>query len=117
VDTGTKLVEQAGTTMQAVLESIRRVTDMMTEISAANSEQTSGIEQINQVVTQMDMVTQQNAALVEEAAAAAKALQEQADKLTQVVGFFKVDGSAAPAAAAVRQTRRADKAALQLRTS
>jgi methyl-accepting chemotaxis protein len=117
VDTGTKLVEQAGTTMQAVLESIRRVTDMMTEISAANSEQTSGIEQINQVVTQMDMVTQQNAALVEEAAAAANALQAQADKLTQVVGFFKVDDSAAPAAVAARQIRRAGKTSLQLRTS
>jgi methyl-accepting chemotaxis protein len=115
VDTGTKLVEQAGTTMHAVLESIKRVTDMMTEISAASSEQTSGIEQINQAVTQMDMVTQQNAALVEEAAAAATALQEQADKLAQVVGFFKLDGLAAPAVAAAAQMRPAGKLALQLR--
>jgi methyl-accepting chemotaxis protein len=115
VDTGTKLVEQAGTTMHAVLESIKRVTDMMTEISAASSEQTSGIEQINQAVTQMDMVTQQNAALVEEAAAAATALQEQADKLAQVVGFFKLDGLAAPAVASAGQARRAGKVALRLR--
>jgi methyl-accepting chemotaxis protein len=115
VDTGTKLVEQAGTTMQAVLESIRRVTDVMTEISAASSEQTSGIEQINQAVTQMDTVTQQNAALVEEAAAAATALQEQAEKLSQVVGFFRLDGRAAHAAVAAGQTHPAGQAALQLR--
>ena len=115
VDTGTKLVEQAGTTMQAVLESIRRVTDMMTEISAASSEQTSGIEQINQAVTQMDTVTQQNASLVEEAAAAATALQEQAEKLSQVVSFFRLDGRAASAAVAAGQTHAAGQAALQLR--
>jgi methyl-accepting chemotaxis protein len=115
VDMGTKLVEQAGTTMHAVLESIRRVTDMMTEISSASSEQTSGIEQINQAVTQMDMVTQQNAALVEEAAAAATALQEQAEKLNQVVGFFKLDGRAAPAVAGAGHTLPAGQVALQLR--
>jgi methyl-accepting chemotaxis protein len=114
VDTGTKLVEQAGTTMHAVLESIRRVTDMMTEISAASSEQTSGIEQINQAVTQMDTVTQQNAALVEEAAAAATALQEQAEKLNQVVGFFRLDGRAASAMVAAGKTLPAGQAALQL---
>jgi len=115
VNTGTKLVEQAGTTMHAVLESIRRVTDMMTEISAASSEQTSGIEQINQAVTQMDTVTQQNAALVEEGAAAATALQEQAEKLNQVVGFFRLDGRATSAAVASGQTHPAGQAALQLR--
>jgi methyl-accepting chemotaxis protein len=114
VDTGTKLVEQAGTTMHAVLESIRRVTDMMTEISAASSEQTSGIEQINQAVTQMDTVTQQNAALVEEAAAAATALQEQAEKLNQVVDFFRLDGRAASAMVAAGKTLPAGQAALQL---
>jgi methyl-accepting chemotaxis protein len=115
VDTGTKLVEQAGTTMHAVLESIRRVTDVMTEISAASSEQTSGIEQINQAVTQMDTVTQQNAALVEEAAAAATALQEQAEKLNQVVGFFRLDGRGASAVVAAGKTHPAGQAALQLR--
>jgi len=115
VDTGTKLVEQAGTTMHAVLESIRRVTDTMTEISAASSEQTSGIEQINQAVTQMDTVTQQNAALVEEAAAAATALQEQAEKLSQVVGFFRLDGRAAPSVMGAGQTHPAGQVALQLR--
>jgi methyl-accepting chemotaxis protein len=115
VDTGTKLVEQAGTTMHAVLESIRRVTDVMTEISAASSEQTSGIEQINQAVTQMDTVTQQNAALVEEGAAAATALQEQAEKLNQVVGFFRLDGRGASAVMTAGHTHPAGHAALQLR--
>jgi len=70
------------------------VTDIMGEISAASAEQTSGIEQVQQAVTQMDEATQQNAALVEEAAAAAGSLREQADKLTQVVSVFKLDGVA-----------------------
>jgi methyl-accepting chemotaxis protein len=116
VDAGAKLVEQAGTTMHAVRESIKRVTDVMTEISAASSEQTAGIEQINEAVTQMDMVTQQNAALVEEAAAAANALQQQADKLAQAVGFFRLDGRSAPAVAAAGQTLPAGKIALRLRS-
>jgi methyl-accepting chemotaxis protein-1 (serine sensor receptor) len=88
---------------------------MMTEISAASSEQTSGIEQINQAVTQMDTVTQQNAALVEEAAAAATALQEQAEKLNQVVGFFRLDGRGASAVVTAGHTHPAGHAALQLR--
>ncbi|MEO8407601.1 MAG: methyl-accepting chemotaxis protein, partial [Oxalobacteraceae bacterium] len=71
--------------------SIRRVTDIMGEISSASREQTSGIEQVNQAISQMDQVTQQNAALVEEAAAAAASLQEQAGDLAQVVGVFKLD--------------------------
>ena len=94
VDAGSRLVDQAGVTMQEVVESIRRVTDIMGEISAASAEQTSGIEQVQQAVTQMDEATQQNAALVEEAAAAAESLREQADKLTQVVSVFKLDGVA-----------------------
>ena len=92
VDAGSKLVDQAGTTMQEVVESIRRVTDIMGEISAASHEQTAGIEQVQEAVTQMDDSTQQNAALVEEAAAAAESLREQANKLMQVVGVFKLDG-------------------------
>jgi methyl-accepting chemotaxis protein len=90
VDAGSKLVEQAGATMAEIVESIRRVTDIMGEITAATGEQAAGIEQINQAITQMDDVTQQNAALVEEAAAAAKALQDQAGGLSQLVSVFKV---------------------------
>lgn len=93
VDTGSKLVEQAGATMQEIVESVKRVTDIMGEITAASQEQTSGIEQINQAITQMDQVTQQNASLVEEAAAAAESLQEQAGNLSQVVSVFKLDGT------------------------
>ncbi|HJV50830.1 MAG TPA: methyl-accepting chemotaxis protein [Noviherbaspirillum sp.] len=90
VDAGSRLVDQAGKTMQDIVGSIRRVTDIMNEIAAASQEQTSGIEQINQAVTQLDDVTQQNASLVEEAAAAAQSLQEQARDLTQVVSAFRL---------------------------
>jgi methyl-accepting chemotaxis protein len=93
VDAGTKLVDQAGTTMNDVVESIKRVADIMGEISAATHEQTSGIEQINQAIMQMDQVTQQNASLVEEAAAASEAMQEQAKNLAQAVSVFKLDGT------------------------
>ena len=106
VDAGTKLVDQAGATMKQVVDSIRRVTDIMGEITSATQEQTGGIEQVNQAIGQMDQVTQQNAALVEEAAAAAASMQEQAAKLAEVVGVFKVERgfsmglrAAAPAAA------------------
>ncbi|HJV28101.1 MAG TPA: methyl-accepting chemotaxis protein [Aromatoleum sp.] len=95
VEKGSRLVEQAGTSMDEIVGSIRRVTDVMGEISAASIEQSSGIEQVNQAVTQMDEVTQQNAALVEEAAAAAEALEEQAQNLAQAVSVFKLDGRAA----------------------
>ncbi|MGK6306561.1 methyl-accepting chemotaxis protein [Variovorax sp. DT-64] len=96
VDAGTALVGEAGKTMEEIVGSIRRVTDIVGEISAASHEQTQGIEQINQAITQMDQVTQQNAALVEEAAAAASSLQDQAGKLSQVVGTFKLDDDEAP---------------------
>lgn len=92
VSVGNKLVEQAGTTMQEIVDSIQRVTDVMAEISAASHEQTGGIEQINQAIMQMDDVTQQNAALVEQAAAAAASLQNQAGHLEQVVSVFKTQG-------------------------
>jgi methyl-accepting chemotaxis protein len=75
------------------VESVKRVTDIMGEITAASKEQTSGIEQINQAISQMDQVTQQNAALVEEAAAASEAMQDQSRKLADAVGVFKVDNS------------------------
>ncbi len=93
VDGGTKLVEEAGRTMDEVVSSVKRVTDIMAEISAASTEQSTGIEQVNQAIIQMDEVTQQNAALVEEAAAAAESLQEQADNLNQSVSVFKIEDS------------------------
>ncbi|NMM26012.1 MAG: HAMP domain-containing protein [Glaciimonas sp.] len=91
VDAGTRLVDQAGATMSEIMERVKRVADIMSEISAASQEQTSGIGQINQAISQMDQVTQQNAALVEEAAAAAGSLQDQAVHLSQVVGIFKLN--------------------------
>jgi methyl-accepting chemotaxis protein len=91
VNAGSKLVDQAGTTMTEVVTSIKRVTDIMSEISAASSEQSAGIDQVNQAITQMDDVTQQNAAQVEEAAAAAEAMEEQAQVLQQAVSIFKLD--------------------------
>jgi len=99
VENGSKLVAEAGSTMDEVVASVRRVTDIMAEITAASHEQSTGIEQVNQAITQMDQVTQQNAALVEEAAAAADSLQEQAAALSEIVSFFRVSGaSSAPAA-------------------
>jgi methyl-accepting chemotaxis protein len=80
--------------MQEVVESIRRVTDIMAEISAASQEQTAGIEQVNQAIAQMDQMTQQNASLVEESATASEAMREQAYRLTEVVGVFKINGTA-----------------------
>jgi len=91
VDTGSKLVAQAGSTMDEVVNSVKRVTDIVGEITSASQEQSDGIEQINLAITQMDEATQQNAALVEEAAAAAQSMQEQASKLSDVVGIFKLD--------------------------
>jgi methyl-accepting chemotaxis protein len=91
VDAGSVLVEQAGSTMEQIVASIRRVTDIMSEITVASNEQTLGIEQVNQAIAQMDEVTQQNAALVEEEATATAALKTLADNLAQVVSVFKID--------------------------
>ncbi|MBI2750115.1 MAG: HAMP domain-containing protein [Burkholderiales bacterium] len=90
VEHGSALVDQAGTTMTEVVDSIRRVTDIMGEISAASNEQSSGVNQVGEAVTLMDQATQQNAALVEEMAAAASSLKSQAHELVQVVSAFKV---------------------------
>jgi len=90
VGAGSQLVHQAGTTMQEIVVSIRRVTDIMGEIAAASAEQTRGIEQVNIAITEMDRGTQQNASLVEEAAAAAQALRDQADSLVQAVRVFSL---------------------------
>nr|WP_307728554.1 methyl-accepting chemotaxis protein [Massilia solisilvae] len=91
VDDGTKLVGQAGVTMQEIVQSVQRVTDIMTEMTAATREQTAGIEQINLAISQMDQVTQQNASLVEEAAAASEAMQEQAGSLARAVSVFRLN--------------------------
>jgi methyl-accepting chemotaxis protein len=90
VETGAKLVQEAGTTMNEIVASVRRVTDIIGEISAAADEQSNGIGQVNQSVHQLDQMTQQNAALVEESAAAAESLKEQARKLNQVVATFQL---------------------------
>jgi methyl-accepting chemotaxis protein len=102
VQTGNRLVEQAGATMHEVVASVKRVTDIMSEIMQASQEQSTGIEQINTAVTQMDDVTQQNAALVEEAAAAAQAMQEQVNSLNDVVSVFRVGAQAGARAPALQ---------------
>ena len=102
VEAGARLVDTAGATMTGIVQAVRRVADLMNEIDAASSEQSQGIGQVNASIATMDDVTQQNAALVEEAAAAASALEEQTARLAQVVGAFKLDdaaGGQAPQAA------------------
>ena len=94
VNTGSVLVDQAGATMEEIVASIRRVTDIMGDIANASHEQSAGIEQVNQAISQMDQVTQQNAALVEEAAAAASSLQDRAVELVEVVAVFRLRGDA-----------------------
>ncbi|MCL1533306.1 methyl-accepting chemotaxis protein [Xanthomonas nasturtii] len=91
VTEGSTLVHTAGTTMAEIVASVQRVTDIMGEISAASQEQSAGIEQVNLTVTQMDEATQQNAALVQEATAAARSMEEQAGELTQAVSIFKIE--------------------------
>ncbi|MFM0685869.1 methyl-accepting chemotaxis protein [Paraburkholderia strydomiana] len=93
VTNGSQLVENAGQTMGEVVRSVKQVTDIMGEIASASSEQTKGIEQVNVAVTQMDEVTQQNAALVEQATAAAQAMSDQAESLRAAVSIFRVDAA------------------------
>ncbi|KXK50204.1 MAG: chemotaxis transducer [Nitrosomonas europaea] len=97
VEDGTQLVDQAGRTMEEVVLSVKRVTDIMGEISAASHEQSLGIEQVNQAISQMDEITQQNAALVEEAAAASESMREQAEQLSRAVAAFKLEHGMAAA--------------------
>ncbi len=106
VAVGTDLADKAGKTMDEIVNSVKRVTDIMSEISAASIEQSSGIEQVNHAITQMDDVTQQNAALVEQAAAAAESLEEQAQQLSELISTFRLSGERA-APAAVRHKQRA----------
>ena len=109
VESGSKQVGEAGRTMEEIVSSIKRVTDIMSEITAASFEQSQGIEQVNLAITQMDEVTQQNAALVEEAAAAAEALEEQAQNLSASVAVFKVDTKASGAQLALADKTAAAK--------
>ncbi|WP_413673828.1 methyl-accepting chemotaxis protein [Massilia cellulosiltytica] len=95
VDDGAKLVDEAGSTMEEIVTSVKRVTDIMAEISHASQEQSAGIEQVNRAIGQMDEATQQNAALVEQAGAAASALQDEAANLARLVSIFKLDTQAA----------------------
>jgi len=111
VAAGSKLVDEAGATMEQVVDSVRKVTTIMADISVATTEQSDGIAQVNQALAQMDGVTQQNAALVEEAAAAAESLQDQAHHLAEVVGVFKL-GVAVRQAPAARVTQPAQRPAL-----
>jgi len=100
VGTGADLVKGAGRTLDEILGSVKRVADIVGEIAAASSEQAAGIDQVNSAVTQMDEMTQQNAALVEESAAAAHALEDQSGELTRLMAFFQVGGQTAPAVVA-----------------
>ncbi len=116
VEDGSKLVADAGATMEEVVKSVKRVTDIMAEITAASVEQSAGIEQVNQAVAQMDKVTQQNAALVEQAAAAAESMEEQASGLSRTVGVFQLSAgrlalpqAAVPAHSALPKPKREAK--------
>jgi aerotaxis receptor len=105
VDIGAKQVDQAGTTMKEIIAAVKRVTDIMAEIAAASNEQRAGIDQVNTAITQIDEVTQQNAALVEEAAAATESMEEQAKALMRAVSIFKLDGGRKVRTAAKPPTR------------
>jgi methyl-accepting chemotaxis protein len=109
VKDGVQLVNKAGGSLEEIVESIKRVADIVTEIAAASNEQSTGLEEINTAVANMDQMTQQNSALVEESAASAKTLQDQANSLHHLMQFFSIDG-AAPAKAA-NTPRQAAKAA------
>jgi methyl-accepting chemotaxis protein len=111
VDVGTRLVDQAGATMNEVVASVQRVSEVIGQITLASQEQAAGIEQVNQAVMQMDTVTQENAALVEEAAAASESMQDQAEQLAEVVSIFTLASTAAP----VIMTRHAAGAAAPAR--
>ncbi len=100
VKAGSELAQATGNTLHEIVDSVKKVTDIVAEIAAASHEQSSGIEQVNNAVVQMDDVTQQNAALVEEAAAASRAMHERANELLHIVAFFHLQGDADPAAEA-----------------
>jgi methyl-accepting chemotaxis protein len=112
VDVGSRLVDDAGKTMEEIVDSVKRVADIMSEISAASQEQSAGIEEVNRAIGQMDTMTQQNAALVEQAAAAAESLQDQAQQLSAAVSAFRLEGrGAAQVVALSDQTAKPHQAA------
>jgi methyl-accepting chemotaxis protein len=116
VDAGAKLVDAAGNTMDEIVASVKKVSDLIAEIAAASEEQDAGIQQVNTAVTQMDQVVQQNASLVEEAAAATESMKSQASALLQMVSRFKLGDEAAytplqPVAPAARVEPRLPEAA------
>ncbi|WP_084453134.1 methyl-accepting chemotaxis protein [Roseateles chitosanitabidus] len=113
VETGSRLVEAAGASMNDIVHSVQRVTDIIGEITAASTEQSGGIAQVNDAVTQLDRMTQQNAALVEESAAAAESLKDQAHRLTEIVSVFRLgnDSASASAASTVRHAAAKTSAA------
>jgi methyl-accepting chemotaxis protein len=119
VNAGTELADKAGSTMNEVVSSVKRVTGIIGEIADASAEQTSGIDQVNSAITAMDQATQQNAALVEQSAAAAASMREQADSLTKLIGSFSRERQpqkqerATQAAARDAKTRPAPRAAAQ----
>jgi methyl-accepting chemotaxis protein len=116
VEEGAQLVNKAGMTMGDIVDSVGKVTAIMSEIMLAGEEQSAGIDQINQAITTMDATTQQNAALVEEAAAAAESMREQAGQLEELVSTFRLSGNAAPAFSASRApVAAANSRALALR--
>ena len=106
IEDGSKLVEQAGVTMQEIVTAVKRVTDIMAEISAASQEQSSGIEQINQTIAQMDDATQQNAALVEQSSASAKSMLDQGGELASQVARFRISAEDAERAIVVSEPAR-----------
>ena len=95
VKAGSGLVDESGKTLTEIVDSVKKVTDIVAEIAAASQEQSAGIEQVNKAITQMDEVTQQNASLVEEAAAASRSMEEQAQRMVEIMRFFKVGNAAA----------------------
>ncbi|MFZ5620024.1 MAG: methyl-accepting chemotaxis protein [Pseudomonadota bacterium] len=114
VKTGSELVDESGKTLTEIVDSVKKVTDIVAEIAAASQEQSAGIEQVNKAITQMDEVTQQNAALVEEAAAASRSMEDQANRMVEIMRFFRT-GTAqaarlAPAAPAARESGRPKEA-------
>lgn len=106
IESGSRLVDEAGSTLAEIVLSVRRATDIMSEITTASVEQSHGIGQVNQAVSQMDQITQQNAALVEEAAAASASLADQAVRLSQAISVFKLERAASAPVAARLPPRR-----------
>ena len=113
VSQGASLVDQAGKTMSQIVTSVQQVTSIMGEISAASQEQTSGIEQVSQTVIQMDQATQQNAALVEETTAAARAMADQSSQLTETVSIFRLDERSSRTVAPSASVKKADTAIIE----